>query len=51
MTSMLEIARRVKKVADGGTINGTYAKMPMASLVAFREDLKLLVDHIIGEGK
>lgn len=30
---------RVKAVAEGGTINGTYGLMPGAALAAFREDL------------
>lgn len=41
MSEELEQAmRRVRKVADGDTINGAYGKMPIASLVAFRDDLQ-----------
>ena len=50
MTTLEEAVRRVKLVADGGTINGTYKKLPMAALVAFRADLSLLIDTIINEG-
>jgi hypothetical protein len=39
---------RVRKVANGATINGTYKMMPGEALTAFRHDLLLLVK--IAEG-
>jgi len=38
-----EIADRVRAVAEGGTINGTYQAMPIAALDAFRADLLTLI--------
>ena len=37
---------RVRKVADGGTINGTYRALPMDSLIAFRADLSALLSAL-----
>jgi hypothetical protein len=39
-----ERINRVRAVAEGGTINGTYKKLPIAALVAFREDLFALIE-------
>lgn len=35
---------RIRKFADGGTINGTYSMMPIAALTAFRGELLDLLD-------
>jgi hypothetical protein len=37
---------RVRKVANGGTINGTYRQPVGESLASFRRELNALLDYI-----
>jgi hypothetical protein len=37
---------RVRKVAEGGTINGTYGAFPIAALEAFKADLSVMCDTL-----
>lgn len=38
-----DMLQRVEKVANGGTINGTYGALPMAALEAFKADLHTII--------
>jgi hypothetical protein len=45
--SKLFVARlRVRKVAQGGTINGAYRLGPIDALKAFRDDLTIILDFV-----
>lgn len=42
MSEFSAAVKRVKKVAKGATINGTYKMFPIDALKAFRNDLLLI---------